>query len=70
MTTGIILAGGVGSRTGWNLPKQFVEICDKPMIFYVIEAFQSCPEIDRILIVCNEQYIDYFKDLLTKHDAE
>ena len=55
MTTGIILAGGVGSRTGWNLPKQFEEICDKPMIFYVIEAFQSCTEIDRILNVCNEQ---------------
>ena len=39
MNTAIILAGGVGSRVGADIPKQFIEILGKPIISYTIEIY-------------------------------
>ena len=35
----IIVAGGTGSRMGSNLPKQFMLIKDKPVLYYSIKTF-------------------------------
>ena len=35
----IIVAGGVGSRFGTTLPKQFVALGGKPMLMRTIDAF-------------------------------
>lgn len=67
MNIPIILAGGVGSRVGADRPKQFVEVLGKPVIVYTIEAFQKHPEIDKIEVVCIEEYIDYLKELIQKY---
>lgn len=40
-TYGVILASGIGQRTGSYIPKQFVKIHGQPMIEYVIAAFQK-----------------------------
>ena len=32
MNTALILAGGIGTRLGGNLPKQYIEVCGKPII--------------------------------------
>ena len=50
----IIIAGGSGSRMGQDIPKQFLNINDKPVIIYTLEAFQKHPEIDEIAVVCLE----------------
>lgn len=68
MNIPIILAGGVGSRVGADRPKQFVEVLGKPVIVYTIEAFQKHPEIDKIEVVCIEEYIDYLKELIQKYN--
>lgn len=68
MNIPIILAGGVGSRVGADKPKQFVEVLGKPVIVYTIEAFQKHPEIDKIEVVCIEEYIDYLKELIQKYN--
>lgn len=39
MNTAIILAGGVGSRVGANVPKQFIEVNGKPVLVYTIEIY-------------------------------
>lgn len=52
MNTAIIIAGGVGSRMGLDIPKQFVHIYGKPVIIYTLEGFQRHPEIDAIEVVC------------------
>ena len=49
----IIIAGGVGSRLGAPVPKQFVEVLGKPVVAYTMEHFQNHSEIDAI-IFCNE----------------
>ena len=63
----IIIAGGVGSRLGASVPKQFVEVLGKPLIAYTIEHFQNHPEIDAIEVVCVEGYHDYLRSVVDRY---
>lgn len=58
MATALILAGGVGERMAHDIPKQFIHVFDKPIIIYTLEAFQSHPSIERILVACLEGWED------------
>ena len=60
MNIAIIIAGGVGSRMGHDIPKQFINVYDKPVIIYTLEGFQKHPLIDAIEVVC----IDGWHDVL------
>lgn len=62
-----ILAGGKGSRMNSNIPKQFIELNGKPIIIYTIEKFLNVEEVDKIVISVIEEYIDYTKELISKH---
>ncbi len=64
MNIAVILAGGIGSRVGAGMPKQFVKILGKPVIVYTIEAFQKHEDIDAIEVVCVKSHIDYMKELV------
>lgn len=63
----IILAGGVGSRVGANVPKQFIEIFGKPIVVYTIEAFQRHEKIDLIEVVCVKTHLEYMRQLVEKY---
>lgn len=63
----IIIAGGVGSRLGAKVPKQFVEVLGKPIIVYTMELFQNHPEIDGIELVCVDGYQEHLKDITEKY---
>lgn len=63
----IIIAGGVGSRLGASVPKQFVEVLGKPVIVYTLEHFQNHTDIDAIELVCVDGYQDYLKDIVDKY---
>lgn len=52
MNIAIIIAGGKGSRMNNNLPKQFIEVNNKPVLVYTLESFQNYPLIDAIEVVC------------------
>ncbi len=52
MNIAIIIAGGAGHRMGQDIPKQFINIYDKPVIIYTLEGFQRHPQIDAIEVVC------------------
>lgn len=54
MNIAIIIAGGSGLRMNQDIPKQFINVFDKPVIIYTLEAFQQHPDIDEILVVCLE----------------
>ncbi|EGT3616781.1 2-C-methyl-D-erythritol 4-phosphate cytidylyltransferase [Clostridium perfringens] len=57
----IILAGGKGKRMGAEVSKQFIEIREKPIIYYTLKSFEECKEIDEIILVLPKDEIDYFK---------
>lgn len=50
----LIIAGGYGQRMGQDIPKQFLNVQDKPVILYTLAAFQKHPCIDGIVVVCVE----------------
>ena len=68
MNIAVIFAGGVGSRMhSKERPKQFLEIYDKPIIVHTIEYFENNTYIDAIVVVCVENWIDYFNGLIPKY---
>ena len=69
MITAMILAGGVGSRVGAERPKQFVEVCGKPILAYTIEIYQKNPQVEAIEIVCHADWIDYLKEMIDVYDS-
>ena len=58
MTIAIIIAGGSGSRMGQDIPKQFINVYDKPVLLYTLEGFQKHPQIDAIEVVCLDGWHD------------
>lgn len=67
MNIAVILAGGVGSRVGAKIPKQFIEILGKPIIVYTLERFQGNSNIDAIEVVCLESYIYKLRELIEQY---
>ena len=52
MNIALIIAGGSGHRMGQDIPKQFINVYDKPVLIYTLEGFQRHPQIDAIELVC------------------
>ena len=57
----IIIAGGSGSRMGQDIPKQFINVFDKPVLIYTLEGFQKHPQIDAIEVVCLDGWHDVLR---------
>jgi 2-C-methyl-D-erythritol 4-phosphate cytidylyltransferase len=75
----IILAGGSGTRFNQTLPKQFLKITNRPVLYYPIKAFlEFLPKNSgKIITVAPKEYIiktqkimrDYFKSDLNRIDV-
>ncbi|WP_342559393.1 2-C-methyl-D-erythritol 4-phosphate cytidylyltransferase [Metasolibacillus sp. FSL K6-0083] len=71
MNYAIILASGTGSRMGnVDKPKQFIDVYGKPIIIYTLETFANHPEIDQIIIVTLEEWIEDVKILVRKYEID
>ena len=46
---------------GYEIPKQFININDKPVLIYTLESFQQHPQIDEIEVVCIDGWQDIVK---------
>lgn len=67
MTTALIFAGGAGRRmNSRSKPKQFLEMHGKPIIIYTLEHFEYHEEIDSIVIVCIQEWIEELKVMLKR----
>ncbi len=66
MNIALIIAGGVGARMNQDIPKQFINVYDKPVIIYTLEAFQKHPNIDAIEVVC----LDGWHDILRAYSKQ
>lgn len=61
----ILLAGGTGSRTKLEYPKQLLKLGGKPLIIHSIEIFKDISDIDKIIIAVIPEYKKYFEDLIS-----
>lgn len=68
--TAIVLAAGKGSRMKSDIPKQFMELEDKPIIYYSLKAFEeSC--VDSVVVVTIPEMIQYIeKDIVEKYSIK
>ncbi len=58
----IIVAGGTGNRMQQELPKQFLLLCNKPVLMHTILAFSNTFSCD-IIVVLHPDYHDYWNKL-------
>lgn len=61
MTVAILTAAGTGSRMGQEIPKQFLNVNDKPVIVYTMERFQRSSDIDGIVVVTLPEWIEFVR---------
>lgn len=57
-TAAIVLAGGKGSRMKSDIPKQYLEILGKPLLYYTLRAFELS-ETDEIILVTGRGEEEY-----------
>lgn len=59
----IIVAGGVGSRSGDSLPKQFHQLAGHPMLWWTLRAFQEDNAETKLIVVMHRDYIDLWNEI-------
>jgi 2-C-methyl-D-erythritol 4-phosphate cytidylyltransferase len=63
----IIVAGGTGSRMKGEIPKQFLLLNGKPVIWYSIEAFYNYDSELQLILAIHPNFVDFWKQLCLEH---
>ena len=72
--TAIVLSAGSGSRMKSSVPKQYMDLLGKPVLYYSLFAFQTS-DVDEIILVtgakdieyCRKQIVDKYSLTKVKH---
>ncbi len=62
---GIVLAGGKGSRMQSDVPKQYMELLGKPLLYYALKAFEDS-DVEQVVLVTAEGDEEYCKKELVE----
>lgn len=62
----VILAGGVGTRVGLGIPKQFLKVAGKSLIEHTIGVFETSNHISEIVIMMNPEWINEVEDIVRR----
>lgn len=64
----IVLSAGVGSRMKSDIPKQYMDLNGKPVIYYSLKAFED-NGFSSIVLVCGKDDVDYCqKEIVEKYN--
>ncbi len=64
----ILLAAGSGTRVGGEIPKQFLKVAGKPLIYYSLKVFEES-FVDAIVLVVNAGMEEYAKrEIVEKYE--
>lgn len=64
--TAVILAGGSGSRMKSSVPKQYMPVAGKPLIWYALNAVQNSGIIDDCILVTGADDINNVRENIVK----
>jgi len=70
MNIALILSGGTGTRLGAAIPKQYIEVGNRPIISYCIEQLSKHDRIDKIQIVAASVWQEAIESWLIQYDLE
>ena len=62
----VLLCGGSGKRMGASIPKQYLELCGRPIVAWSLRLFAAMAEVRDVVVVCEPEY----RDLISKHWGE
>jgi len=54
----VLLAGGVGTRVGLDIPKQLIKIAGRTILEHTLAAFQAHPMVDEIVVMMAPGHLD------------
>ena len=60
----VIVAGGKGTRMNSDIPKQFLLLKNKPVLYYTIKAFLDVYENIELILVLPEEHIDKGREII------
>lgn len=63
MKYAILLSGGSGLRMGASIPKQYLEVNNKPIISYTLKNLLEYSDFSAIVIVAAPQWQEFIKEL-------
>ena len=63
MNTVLLMMGGSGTRFGADKPKQYIEVGGRPIFSYILEGYNSLPDMDKIIIVSHADWIPYVEEI-------
>lgn len=66
----VIVAGGSGSRMLASQPKQFLELCGRPLLMHTLDAFTKCDLDIELILVLPADHIDTWKKLVKQHQYD
>ncbi len=64
--TAIVLAAGSGRRMHSEVPKQYMELGGRPVIYYSLKAFEES-EVDSVVLVAGAEDIAYCREQIVDH---
>lgn len=65
MNIAIVLSGGIGSRMGLDIPKQYVFVNNQPIINYCLKTFLDNDMTDAIVIAVADEWMEFVMENLT-----
>jgi ribitol-5-phosphate 2-dehydrogenase (NADP+) / D-ribitol-5-phosphate cytidylyltransferase len=66
----VLLAGGVGTRVGLDIPKQLIKIAGKTILEHTLAAFQAHPMVDEILVMMAPGHLDAVRGMVRNGDYD
>lgn len=60
----VIVAGGAGTRMGSSLPKQFMLLKEKPVLYYTLKTFLEAYDDIQIILVLPVDYTDMGQEII------
>ncbi len=67
LVSGLIAAGGSGTRLGDSEPKQFLDLGGMPVIAWSVDVFSKASEIGEIVLVCPADYMEKAREIASKY---
>ncbi|WP_408897874.1 SDR family NAD(P)-dependent oxidoreductase [Nocardioides sp. R1-1] len=62
----VLLAGGVGSRVGLDIPKQLIKVAGKTLLEHTLLALHDHPDVDEVVVMMTPGHTDAVRDITRK----